>query len=191
MGTLCNACGINYRRALAKSSPHSLDLDALSRHMGHAKLSIQKALKRQRKIAAPPSHQFKRLRSPTASVASIRSPISTSNSESPASLRRILSDTTADTARGSASSSTTIMVTDSAHWQAPVMSPCPRATASNAGVASTSTPPPLNALRHDNYTSHSSLFSHTRSDQHRDHSRLPPFETFIGELQQRYSNSAL
>lgn len=61
MGTLCNACGINYRRALAKSPGGTLNLDRLAEQMGHTRLSIQKALKRQRKLSAPP-HQFKRTR---------------------------------------------------------------------------------------------------------------------------------
>eukprot|EP00177_Eucheuma_denticulatum_P000611 GFKZ01001099.1.p1 GENE.GFKZ01001099.1~~GFKZ01001099.1.p1 ORF type:complete len:403 (+),score=55.74 GFKZ01001099.1:91-1209(+) len=58
MGTLCNACGINYRRALAKSPAGSLNLDRLAEQMGHTRLSIQKALKKQRKLSAPP--QLKR-----------------------------------------------------------------------------------------------------------------------------------
>lgn len=62
MGTLCNACGINYRRALTKSPDGTLDLDRLAQQMGHTRLSIQKALKRQRKLSAPPNHQFKRSR---------------------------------------------------------------------------------------------------------------------------------
>lgn len=50
MATLCNACGINYRRALSKTSSDSLNLDLLAQQTGSARLSIQKALKRQRKL---------------------------------------------------------------------------------------------------------------------------------------------
>ncbi len=57
MGTLCNACGINYRRALHKSRG-TLDLDQLARAMGPSRPSIQKSLKRLRrtKRAAASSH---------------------------------------------------------------------------------------------------------------------------------------
>ena len=48
MGTLCNACGINYRRALHKSRG-TLDLDQLARAMGPSRPSIQKSLKRLRR----------------------------------------------------------------------------------------------------------------------------------------------
>lgn len=50
MSTLCNACGINYRRALAKRPAGSrLDLDRLAGAVsGPARPSIQKALKRMR-----------------------------------------------------------------------------------------------------------------------------------------------
>lgn len=61
MGTLCNACGINYRRALAKSPSGTLNLDRLAEQMGHTRLSIQKALKRQRKLSASVC-DFKRTR---------------------------------------------------------------------------------------------------------------------------------
>lgn len=71
MGTLCNACGINYRRALAKSPSGTLNLDRLAEQMGHTRLSIQKALKRQRKLSAP-AHDFKRTRSVMATRASER-----------------------------------------------------------------------------------------------------------------------
>lgn len=48
MRVLCNACGINFRRASAKRSKIDgpIDLDALARAMGPARPSIQKALKR-------------------------------------------------------------------------------------------------------------------------------------------------
>lgn len=49
MATLCNACGINYRRARSKANGR-LDLDGLARSMGTKRLSIQKSLKRQRKL---------------------------------------------------------------------------------------------------------------------------------------------
>lgn len=50
MRVLCNACGINFRRAAAKRSPCEgpIDLDVLARAMGPARPSIQKALKRAR-----------------------------------------------------------------------------------------------------------------------------------------------
>lgn len=50
MNTLCNACGINYRRALSKTRG-LLDLDALARSMGPSRPSIQKSLKRLRRSA--------------------------------------------------------------------------------------------------------------------------------------------
>lgn len=62
MGTLCNACGINYRRALAKSQGETLNLDRLAEQMGHTRLSIQKALKRQRKLTASAQLAVKRAR---------------------------------------------------------------------------------------------------------------------------------
>lgn len=49
MATLCNACGINYRRARLKAKGR-LDLDRLARAMGSKRPSIQKSLKRQRKL---------------------------------------------------------------------------------------------------------------------------------------------
>lgn len=55
MGTLCNACGINYRRALVKSAAGRLNLDLLARDMGPSRPSIQKAIKRQKKLMRPPS----------------------------------------------------------------------------------------------------------------------------------------
>lgn len=58
MSTLCNACGINYRRALSKTSG-LLDLDALARSMGPSRPSIQKSLKRLRRSAYS-SHSSKR-----------------------------------------------------------------------------------------------------------------------------------
>lgn len=45
-GPLCNACGINYRRALSLRNGVHIDLDDLARAMGPARPSIQKALKR-------------------------------------------------------------------------------------------------------------------------------------------------
>lgn len=48
MSTLCNACGINYRRALHKSCG-KLDLDQLARAMGPSRPSIQKSIKRLRR----------------------------------------------------------------------------------------------------------------------------------------------
>lgn len=50
MSILCNACGLNYRRAARSNNGH-VDLDALARFMekaGTRKLSICKSLKRQR-----------------------------------------------------------------------------------------------------------------------------------------------
>lgn len=48
MRVLCNACGINFRRATAKRAVEEgpIDLDALAREMGPARPTIQKALKR-------------------------------------------------------------------------------------------------------------------------------------------------
>lgn len=46
MATLCNACGISYRRALAKTSNGYLNLDQLAQQTGPGRRSIQKALKR-------------------------------------------------------------------------------------------------------------------------------------------------
>ncbi len=70
METLCNACGINYRRALVKSTTGRLNLDSLARAMGPSRPSIQKALKRQRRQANPtlpskrsrPTNKFSRSR---------------------------------------------------------------------------------------------------------------------------------
>lgn len=50
MAVLCNACGINYRRALSKTESGGLNLDRLAHQAGKDRLSIQKALKRQRKL---------------------------------------------------------------------------------------------------------------------------------------------
>ncbi len=50
MSILCNACGLNYRRAARSNNGH-VDLDALARFMqstGTRKLSICKSLKRQK-----------------------------------------------------------------------------------------------------------------------------------------------
>lgn len=77
MGTLCNACGINYRRALQKAPNGMLDLDALAQQQG-TRLSIQKALKRQRKLS-PVLAQFKRNRP-------------TERERRPSSLNMLLSD---------------------------------------------------------------------------------------------------
>lgn len=62
MGTLCNACGINYRRALSKvHSGIDLNLDRLSQqYAGHSRLSIQKALKRHSKRPVVKSHKVNR-----------------------------------------------------------------------------------------------------------------------------------
>jgi len=49
MMTLCNACGINYRRAV-KNEGKFIDLDQLSRDTSCLKLSIQKSIKRQRNL---------------------------------------------------------------------------------------------------------------------------------------------
>lgn len=67
MGTLCNACGINYRRALSKSGSGKVDLDLLARDMGPSRPSIQKAIKRQRKLAVPPSSPKRNRTAPRAS----------------------------------------------------------------------------------------------------------------------------
>lgn len=47
MSTLCNACGINYRRA--RKYEVGLDLDKLSREVGPNRPSILKSIKRVRK----------------------------------------------------------------------------------------------------------------------------------------------
>lgn len=51
MGILCNACGINYRRAVAGSGGVGIDLPRLAEAMGPVRPSIQKALKRVRREA--------------------------------------------------------------------------------------------------------------------------------------------
>lgn len=56
MATLCNACGINYRRALGKTTQDQLDLDLLAQQTGRGRLSIQKALKRIRKQSSAASN---------------------------------------------------------------------------------------------------------------------------------------
>lgn len=93
MGTLCNACGINYRRALAKSQDGTLNLDRLAAEMGNARLSIQKALKRQKKLAAP-LHQFKRSRLVGARFNQLHYGMSAARAEmgTPSSLTMLLSN---------------------------------------------------------------------------------------------------
>lgn len=52
MKTLCNACGINYRRTQRKLPNLILDLDALAQH-NIKRLSILKEFKRQNKLSLP------------------------------------------------------------------------------------------------------------------------------------------
>ncbi len=51
MSTLCNACGINYRRA--RKYETGLDLDKLSKEVGPNRPSILKSIKRVRKCKRP------------------------------------------------------------------------------------------------------------------------------------------
>lgn len=71
MATLCNACGINYRRALSKTPTQHINLDRLAQQTGSTRLSIQKALKRQRKVSSSSSSS-----SPHSSHSSSSSPSS-------------------------------------------------------------------------------------------------------------------
>lgn len=94
MRVLCNACGINFRRATAKRSQGEgpIDLDALARAMGPARPSIQKALKRAKRSRviggarmprgsiltkkSPPRYAFE-VKNPPAAVSSSNKEVST------------------------------------------------------------------------------------------------------------------
>lgn len=52
MATVRNACGIDYWNGLGMNSTDQLDVDALAIQTGRGRLSIQKALKRVRKLSA-------------------------------------------------------------------------------------------------------------------------------------------
>lgn len=191
MGTLCNACGINYRRALAKSPGGNLNLDRLAEQMGHTRLSIQKALKRQRKLSAPP-HQFKRSRAvPRPSLAyhaadryvhSSRLPLSSSHSN----LTMLL----ADDALHAQSNPLHRPPPLSGPLDAPVF-PVSRGLASRylqQGVALMPGPVQgdyvaLGQLVHSTSPPEQhveAVGGHGRDD---DQSRLPPFQAFIGDLE--------
>lgn len=174
MGTLCNACGINYRRALSKAPEGQLDLDSLAVEMGHTRLSIQKALKRQRKQAAT-MQQFKRSRS--ASRSSPRSPPIVPGAPGPSSpLSMLLCDPGGpDTSRGD--------------W----MQSVPRNAVSSASAAAASSSahpsyaPPGSAHSNSHHALQPSRGRRSGQAQSQSQSRLPPFEAFLGDLQKRDS----
>lgn len=183
MGTLCNACGINYRRALAKSPGGVLNLDRLSEQMGHTRLSIQKALKRQRKLSAAP--QFKRSRSvtrPTDRFAPrttdrfgipTRLPLNNAHS----TLNMLLADDPAAQRRNMVMGATNAL-------DSPVF-PVPRAgtAARYLGV------PPVPGLEYPaavQHAAHGVVEQNAGQGREDDQSsRLPPFQAFIGDLERR------
>lgn len=71
MSLLCNACGINYRRALSKSKG-TVNLDDLARAMGPitapCRPSIHKSLKRQRAAASAAAEAAAAAAAPTQST---------------------------------------------------------------------------------------------------------------------------
>ena len=194
MSTLCNACGINYRRALAKYTDGTLDLDRLAQEMGHTRLSIQKALKRQRKLSAPP-HQFKRSRTTSrtdrfATRAAERFPINPriglSNTHS--SLTMLLSDDSIQTGKTGSTRRVNALDSLESPYYAP---PAPRTSYASHPLSSKSTPPhtPHVPIPQD-YTTPSCHSVYTQSSSERtvtrvEQSPLPPFQSFIGDIQRR------
>lgn len=183
MGTLCNACGINYRRALAKSPGGVLNLDRLSEQMGHTRLSIQKALKRQRKLSAAP-HQFKRSRAisrPNDRFAPrttdrfglpTRLPLNNSNS----TLTMLLADDPAAQRRNMVMGPTSSLDT-------PVYPVARAGTAARYLGA-----PPVPGLEYPAAVQpavHGVVDQNAGQGREDDQSRLPPFQAFIGDLERR------
>lgn len=166
MGTLCNACGINYRRALAKSPGGVLNLDRLSEQMGHTRLSIQKALKRQRKQGAFPA-PFKRARPGTRPIERFTQ----RHYERYVYPPRFPG--------GGTSHSTLTMLLDNGVGPAPGPAPVPRAhdhyAPADAGMPAARSAP---AGRYYGAPMDGGL---------REESRLPPFQAFIGDLERRTS----
>lgn len=198
MGTLCNACGINYRRALAKSQGGVLDLDRLSEQMGHTRLSIQKALKRQRKLATAP-HHFKRSRTVTRPIdrfthrAMDRFPIShrpTITTSSHSTLTMLLDD------HPSVTDQTRHPIIASSPLDVAVFPQARTPTSTNAAGRYLGMPP----VGSVDYSSSALTQSVMVEPQHvdrstvaaqvvreEDQSRLPPFQAFIGDLERRTS----
>eukprot|EP00178_Gracilaria_changii_P016698 TRINITY_DN479_c4_g1_i3.p1 TRINITY_DN479_c4_g1~~TRINITY_DN479_c4_g1_i3.p1 ORF type:complete len:305 (+),score=51.99 TRINITY_DN479_c4_g1_i3:85-915(+) len=174
MGTLCNACGINYRRALQKAPNGALDLDQLAHQQG-TRLSIQKALKRQRKLSpsavlSPAPTQFKRSRPTERRQSSVSMLLSRDTSPPPP-------------ARASSSSSAwQPIVTGGVHvplscgtLPPPPPPPPPLPSMQSYGALSSRTAAPFPMAS-------SPLSRGLRGATHGANDRLPPFRSFIGNL---------
>lgn len=178
MGTLCNACGINYRRALTKTATGKLNLDSLAQSAGHptARPSIQKALKRVRKQGAA-----RRTRTTGLTVSNERVAVAALVDHVSPHNRSTFANTTFQRSNSSTSRSGNSLVANSiASSPASLSFPSPPSP-SQSLISSRLPPPPAPPPE----TASSSHLSSTASTSARQCARLPPFQSFIGQLKGR------
>ncbi|CAN8076999.1 unnamed protein product [Agarophyton chilense] len=170
MGTLCNACGINYRRALQKAPDTMLDLDQLAQQQG-TRLSIQKALKRQRKLSPTLS--------PALSPALTQFKPNRTAERRHSSLNMLLSSDTSSPTWHAPPAPVSVPHSNSAPLPPPPPPPLPSMHSYGRARTSPALPLPSSALSPRHAHGWASSSRHRRAD------RLPPFQDFIGRLPSR------
>lgn len=176
MGTLCNACGINYRRALSKMPAGKLNLDTLAQCAGHptARPSIQKALKRVRKQSAS-----RRARTAAMTVSNGRVAVAAlvdqvSSHPHCISSRHNYQRSHSSTSRSGNSLTTNSIASSPTSLSFPSQ-PSPPQSSTRSPLTPPAAPPPEPL-----HSSHPPPAPGARQC-----ARLPPFQSFIGQLQAR------